>query len=51
MAPAEAPAIVVSVLIENGGHGSEAAAPIARRLMDLHLAAEPPPDTRYAGGR
>lgn len=48
-APVEDPKIVVSALVENGGHGSEAAAPIARRLMDLHLASMPP-DRRYAGG-
>jgi hypothetical protein len=25
------------VIVENGGHGSSAAAPIARRIMDAYL--------------
>lgn len=33
-APVEAPQIAVAVVIENGGHGSSAAAPVARKLMD-----------------
>ncbi len=33
-APAEDPKIAVAVIVENGGHGSSAAAPIARKLMD-----------------
>ena len=36
-APAENPKIALSVLVENGGHGGSAAAPIARMVMDYFL--------------
>ena len=36
-APAEDPRIAVAVIVENGGHGSAVAAPIARRIMDAYL--------------
>ncbi|WP_333649682.1 peptidoglycan D,D-transpeptidase FtsI family protein [Lacrimispora sp.] len=36
-APAEAPQIVVSVIVEEGGSGGQTAAPIARTLFDLYL--------------
>lgn len=36
-APVNDPTIVVAVLVENGGHGGSAAAPIARQLFDLHI--------------
>ena len=36
-APADHPRIAVAVLVENGGHGGEAAAPIARQVMDYYL--------------
>jgi penicillin-binding protein 2 len=36
-APVEAPRIAVAVLVENGGFGSAAAAPIARKVMDAYL--------------
>ncbi|MBI0418155.1 MAG: penicillin-binding protein 2 [Nitrosomonadaceae bacterium] len=36
-APAEKPSIVLSVLVENGGHGGSSAAPIARQIMDYFL--------------
>jgi len=36
-APAEAPEIAVAVLIEHGGHGGSAAAPVARRLMEAYF--------------
>jgi penicillin-binding protein 2 len=36
-APAEAPRLVIAVLVENGGHGNSAAAPIARAVFDAYL--------------
>ena len=42
-APAERPRIAVAVVVENGGSGSSSAAPIARRVMDHYLSAEPEP--------
>ncbi len=36
-APYEDPEILITVLIENGGQGSEAAAPIARELLRLYF--------------
>jgi penicillin-binding protein 2 len=36
-APAEDPQIAVAVLVENGGFGASAAAPIARKIMDAYL--------------
>lgn len=36
-APADKPRIAVSVLVENGGFGSSAAAPIARSVIDAYL--------------
>jgi penicillin-binding protein 2 len=42
-APAEAPTIALAVLVENGGHGASAAAPIARVVMDFYLLGKEPP--------
>ena len=39
-APADDPQIAVAVIVENGGHGSSVAAPIARRIMDAYLLEE-----------
>jgi penicillin-binding protein 2 len=36
-APADAPKIAVAVLVENGGFGAQAAAPIARKVLDHYL--------------
>jgi penicillin-binding protein 2 len=33
-APADDPQVAIAVIVENGGHGSSAAAPIARKMMD-----------------
>ena len=40
-APAEAPKIAIAVLVENGGFGSAAAAPIARAIFDKYLVKAP----------
>lgn len=39
-APADNPQIAVAVVVENGGAGSSAAAPIARQVMDTYLLSE-----------
>lgn len=36
-APVEKPKIAIAVIVENGGHGSSVAAPIARKMMDAYL--------------
>jgi penicillin-binding protein 2 len=36
-APLDAPKIALAVIVENGGFGSQAAAPIARKVFDHHL--------------
>ena len=41
-APAEAPRIAICVLVENGGFGATAAAPIARAVMDAYLLEDSP---------
>ena len=42
-APADRPRIAVAVLVENGGFGAQAAAPIARQVFDFHLLGQEPP--------
>ena len=39
-APVDAPRIAVAVLVENGGFGAQAAAPVARQVFDYFLAGE-----------
>ena len=41
-APAEAPTIALAILVENGGFGAAAAAPIARAAFDYHLLGKQP---------
>ncbi|MBL8522919.1 MAG: penicillin-binding protein 2 [Betaproteobacteria bacterium] len=41
-APAENPTIALAVLVENGGFGATAAAPIARAAFDYHLLGKQP---------
>ncbi len=40
-APADAPKLAVAVLVENGGFGASAAAPIARAIFDAYLVKAP----------
>jgi len=47
-APVDNPRIAVAVIVENGGHGSSAAAPIARKLMDYYLLPEKMPPLKNA---
>jgi len=41
-APADAPKIALAVLVENGGFGAQAAAPIARQIFDYYLLGKRP---------
>jgi penicillin-binding protein 2 len=41
-APAEAPKLALAILVENGGHGGSAAAPIARAVFDFLLLGKEP---------
>jgi penicillin-binding protein 2 len=47
-APADDPKIAVAVVVENGGHGSSVAAPIARKIMDAYLLKEPSEEKQSA---
>ncbi len=40
-APFENPKIAVAVIAEHGGHGGEAAAPVAKAIIDAYMRAEP----------
>jgi penicillin-binding protein 2 len=46
-APVEDPKVAISVLVENGGFGASAAAPIARKVLDAYLLG-PDPDEHGA---
>ncbi|NDY43528.1 penicillin-binding protein 2, partial [Dissulfurirhabdus thermomarina] len=48
-APAEAPELAVAVLVEHGGHGGSAAAPIARRLFETWFRGRPGGEGRGRG--
>ena len=41
-APTDKPRIAIAVLVENGGFGAQAAAPVARQVFDYYLAGERP---------
>jgi penicillin-binding protein 2 len=41
-APADQPRIAIAVLVENGGFGAQAAAPIARAIFDYYLLGQKP---------
>jgi penicillin-binding protein 2 len=42
-APLESPRIALAVVVENGGFGARAAAPIARTVLDYFLLGKTPP--------
>jgi penicillin-binding protein 2 len=44
-APADHPRIALAVLVENGGFGAQAAAPVARAVLDYFLLGRPPAGT------
>lgn len=39
-APADNPEIAIAVVVENGGHGGETSAPVARQVLDAYFASE-----------
>ncbi len=45
-APFDHPGIAVAVLIEHGGHGGSAAAPLAKKLIEAYMAYESEAETR-----
>jgi penicillin-binding protein 2 len=47
-APAEAPRIALAVIVENGGFGARAAAPLARVMLDYYLLGKVPPGLQQA---
>lgn len=50
-APLDKPQIAVAVVVENGGGGSQMAAPIAKKVMDYYLLGKSEPKTRVAEQR
>ena len=46
LAPLENPKIALAVIVENGGFGSVAAAPIARAVLDYYLLGKLPPEPK-----
>jgi len=51
MAPVDNPSIALAVIVENAGFGSEAAAPIARRVFDYVLLGQYPSEEDIAATR
>lgn len=49
-APADQPKIALAVLVENGGHGSSTAAPIARKMLDYFLLGKLPQPSQPVEG-
>ncbi|CAG0963917.1 partial Penicillin-binding protein A, partial [Rhodocyclaceae bacterium] len=47
-APADQPKIALAVLVENGGFGAQAAAPIARQVLDYYLLGKVPKEAASA---
>lgn len=44
-APADAPRLALAIIVENGGFGAQAAAPIARKVFDYYLLGKLPGDS------
>ncbi len=49
-APADKPRIALAVLVENGGFGAAAAAPIARKVLDYYLTGAKPSEVKDVPG-
>lgn len=49
-APLNEPTIAIAVIVENGGSGSEIAAPVAKAVIDFHLGREAKDSLRISGG-
>jgi penicillin-binding protein 2 len=47
-APADDPQLAVAVVVEHGGHGGSAAAPVARAIFTSYFGLEPKPETTEA---
>ncbi|WP_051259007.1 penicillin-binding protein 2 [Chitinibacter tainanensis] len=47
-APVDKPKIALAVIVENGGFGAQAAAPIARKVLDYYLTGKLPSDPAVA---
>jgi penicillin-binding protein 2 len=47
-APLEHPIIALAVVVENGGFGARAAAPISRTVLDYYLLGKLPPGLQKA---
>ncbi|MFZ5863562.1 MAG: penicillin-binding protein 2 [Nitrospirota bacterium] len=50
-APADQPRIAVAILVEHGGHGGTAAAPIAKRVIEAYLGPPSGPEEADVAGR
>jgi penicillin-binding protein 2 len=48
-APFEDPKIAIAVLVEHGGFGASAAAPIAKKVIEKYLNQEPSPSLKMEG--
>jgi penicillin-binding protein 2 len=48
-APADKPRIAIAMVVENGGFGAEAAAPIVRKAFDYYLLGKRPEPAKVAG--
>ena len=51
-APSEDPEVALAVLVENGGHGASAAAPVAKKAIEAYVKAKQERERiKYAGGQ